>query len=140
MGLPPTEHISLLSFPGCTGAQYPPRLYLCLRFAAYLAIGPAQDSRPSRSLVLSRETLSFSTSYRFIPAHQSGDSTHDLLEGHWFSKFAFSPQPVVSPIAAQEAVGHAQEEMQTELSREGPRLLDLDHSKLAVRNGQGSLE
>ena len=63
-----------------------------------------------------------------------GDNTHDLLEGHWFSKFAFSPQPVVSRIAAQEVVGHAQEEMQTELSREGPRLPNLDHSKLAVRN------
>lgn len=25
-----------------------------------------------------------------------GDSTHDLLEGYWFSKFAFSPRPVVS--------------------------------------------
>ena len=32
------------------GAQYPARLYLCLRFAAYLAIGLAQNSRPSGSL------------------------------------------------------------------------------------------
>src|SRR5215467_14033159 len=55
------------------GAPYPPRLYLCLRFAAYLTIGLAQDSRPSRSLLLSRGTLSFSTSYRFIPAHCNGD-------------------------------------------------------------------
>jgi hypothetical protein len=51
------------------GAQYPPRLYLCLRFAAYLAIGLAQDSRPSRSLVFTRKALSSSTSCRFSPAH-----------------------------------------------------------------------
>src|SRR5215469_5384859 len=74
VGLPPTEHISLLSFPGCTGAQYPPRLYLCLRFAAYLAIGLAQDSRPSRSLVFTRKALSSSTPYRFSPAHKHPDN------------------------------------------------------------------
>src|SRR5215472_18087480 len=55
------------------GAPYPPRLYLCLRFAAYLTIGLAQDSRPSGSLLLSREILSLSTSYRFIPAHRNRD-------------------------------------------------------------------
>src|SRR5499425_322795 len=32
------------------GAECPPRLYLCLCFAAYLAIGLAQNSRPSGSL------------------------------------------------------------------------------------------
>ena len=44
-------------------AQYPPHLCLCLRFAESLAVA-AQDSRPSGSLLLSRETLSFSTSCR----------------------------------------------------------------------------
>src|SRR5512146_2638177 len=42
---------------------------LCLRFAAYLTIGLAQDSRPSGSLVLTRKALSSSTPCRFIPAH-----------------------------------------------------------------------
>ncbi len=45
---------------------------LCLRFVGSLAVA-TQDSRPSRSLVLSRETLSFSASCRFIPAHCNGD-------------------------------------------------------------------
>src|SRR5215467_11372729 len=61
------------------GAQYPPRLYLCLRFAAYLTVGLAQDSRPSGSLLLSRENLSFSTSYRFIPAHCNRDFSTTTL-------------------------------------------------------------
>ena len=42
VGLPPTEHISLLSFPGCTGAEYPPHLFLCLRFAEHLAMPGAK--------------------------------------------------------------------------------------------------
>src|SRR5215469_2375281 len=42
---------------------------LCLRFAAYLTIGLAQDSRPSGSLILTRKALSSSTPCRFIPAH-----------------------------------------------------------------------
>src|SRR5215472_19262253 len=41
---------------------------LCLRFVGSLAVA-TQDSRPSGSLLLSRETLSFSTSCRFSPAH-----------------------------------------------------------------------
>src|SRR4029077_17153567 len=45
---------------------------LCLRFVGSLAVA-TQDSRPSRSLVLSRETLSFSASCRFIPAHCNRD-------------------------------------------------------------------
>src|SRR5215471_7773900 len=49
---------------------------LCLRFAAYLTIGLAQDSRPSGSLVLTRKALSSSTPSRFIPAHQNRDSAH----------------------------------------------------------------
>jgi hypothetical protein len=51
------------------GAGYPPRLYPCLRFAAYLAIGLAQNSGPSGSLLLSREDSSSSASCRFSPAH-----------------------------------------------------------------------
>src|SRR5215472_350465 len=42
VGLPPTGPISLLSFPGCTGAQYPARLYPCLRFAVHLAMHNAK--------------------------------------------------------------------------------------------------
>src|SRR5579864_3741353 len=44
---------------------------LCLRFAAYLTIGLAQDSRPSGSLVLTRKALSSFTPCRFIPAHKN---------------------------------------------------------------------
>src|SRR6516225_8658627 len=45
---------------------------LCLRFVGSLTVA-TQDSRPSGSLFLSRETLSFSTSCRFSPAHCNGD-------------------------------------------------------------------
>jgi hypothetical protein len=41
----------------------PPRLYPCLRFAGSLAVA-AQDSGPSRSLVLSRKNFPFSASSR----------------------------------------------------------------------------
>ena len=51
-------------------AQYPARLYPCLRFAVHLAM---QNSWPSGSLLLSRGTLSFPASCRFIPAHCIGD-------------------------------------------------------------------
>src|SRR6202011_5780360 len=54
------------------GAEYPPRLYLCLRFPGSLAVA-AQDSRPSGSLLLSRKARSSSTSCRFSPAHCNGD-------------------------------------------------------------------
>src|ERR1700750_2983438 len=53
------------------GAQYPPHLYLCLSFTGSLAVA-AQDSRPSGSLVLSREASSSSASWRFSPAHCNG--------------------------------------------------------------------
>jgi hypothetical protein len=55
----------------------PPILYL--RFAAYLTIGLAQDSRPSGSLVLTRKALSSSTPCRFIPAHKHLDYTQNPL-------------------------------------------------------------
>src|ERR1035438_206914 len=54
------------------GAEYPPRLssvYASLNTSRY----PAQDSRPSGSLLLSRMELSSSASCRFIPAHCNGD-------------------------------------------------------------------
>jgi hypothetical protein len=54
------------------GAEYPPHLssvYASLNTSRY----PAQDSRPSGSLLLSREALSSSASCRFIPAHRYGD-------------------------------------------------------------------
>ena len=54
------------------GAEYPPRLYLCLRFAGSLAVA-AQDSRPSGSLVLTRKASSSSASCRFSPAHCNRD-------------------------------------------------------------------
>src|SRR5208282_1269189 len=60
------------------GAGYPPRLapvYASLSTSRY----PAQDSGPSRSLVLTRKALSSSTSCRFIPAHQ-------YLEAHPLEK------------------------------------------------------
>jgi hypothetical protein len=38
VGLPPTEHISLLSFPGCTGARYPACICTCQRFKCDRAI------------------------------------------------------------------------------------------------------
>ena len=50
------------------GAEYPPHLssvYASLSTSRY----PAQDSRPSGSLLLSRKELSSSASCRFIPAH-----------------------------------------------------------------------
>ena len=50
------------------GAQYPPHLFPCLRFVAYLATGLTQNSGPSGSLLLSREKFSFSASCRFSPA------------------------------------------------------------------------
>src|SRR5215813_2904820 len=45
---------------------------LCPRFVGSLTVA-TQDSRPSGSLLLSRETLSFSASCRFIPAHCNRD-------------------------------------------------------------------
>jgi hypothetical protein len=51
------------------GAEYPPRLssvYASLSTSRY----PAQDSRPSGSLLLSRKELSSSASCRFSPAHR----------------------------------------------------------------------
>src|SRR5260370_25116943 len=65
VGLPPTEHISFPPyFSGCAGAEYPPHLssvYASLNTSRY----PTQDSRPSGSLLLSREALSSSASCRF---------------------------------------------------------------------------
>src|SRR5215469_3433564 len=55
------------------GAQYPPHLFPCLRFAAYLTIGLAQNSGPSGPLLLSRKVSSPSASCRFNPAHRNGD-------------------------------------------------------------------
>src|SRR6266851_1440928 len=65
--------ISRASASGLTvyGAEYPPRLssvYASLCTSRY----PAQDSRPSGSLLLSRKALSSSASCRFIPAHCNG--------------------------------------------------------------------
>jgi hypothetical protein len=51
-------------------AEYPPRLssvYASLCTSRY----PVQDSRPSRSLLLSRKELSSSASCRFSPAHRN---------------------------------------------------------------------
>jgi hypothetical protein len=56
------------------GVEYPAHLssvYASLSTSRY----PTQDSRPSGSLLLSRETLSFSASCRFSPAHRNGDLT-----------------------------------------------------------------
>ena len=53
------------------GAEYPPHLssvYASLCTSRY----PAQDSRPSGSLLLSRKELPSSASCRFIPAHCNG--------------------------------------------------------------------
>jgi hypothetical protein len=44
-------------------------LYPCLRFARYLAAPNAKNSGRAPSLPLARETLAFSASCRFIPAH-----------------------------------------------------------------------
>src|SRR5215472_3986758 len=52
-------------------AQYPAHLYPCLRFAAYLAIGLAQNSGPSGSLALTRGAFPSPPSCRFIPAHST---------------------------------------------------------------------
>src|SRR5580693_7184801 len=65
--------ISRASASGLTvfGAEYPPRLssvYASLCTSRY----PAQDSRPSGSLLLSRKELSSSASCRFSPAHCNG--------------------------------------------------------------------
>src|SRR5713226_5071293 len=63
-------HITRASASGLTvyGAEYPPRLssvYASLGTSRY----PAQDSRPSGSLLLSRKALSSFTPCRFSPAH-----------------------------------------------------------------------
>jgi hypothetical protein len=63
-------HITRASASGLPvyGAEYPPRLssvYASLSTSRY----PAQDSRPSGSLLLSRKELSSSASCRFSPAH-----------------------------------------------------------------------
>ena|SRR5205809_4072322 len=50
-------------------AQYPARLYPCLRFAVGLTTNSAKLGARMDRLLLSRETLSFSTSCRFNPAH-----------------------------------------------------------------------
>src|ERR1700687_4944141 len=84
-------HITRASASGLHlfGAEYPPRLssvYASLSTSRY----PAQDSRPSGSLLLSRKALSSSASCRFIPAHCKrlfatlGRSTH--LAVHVFAK------------------------------------------------------
>ena len=54
---------------GCFRSWIPTPPNLCPRFAAYLTIGLAQDSRPSGSLLLTRKALSSSTPCRFSPAH-----------------------------------------------------------------------
>jgi len=46
-------------------AQYPARLYPCLRFAVGLTTNSAKLGARMDRLLLSRETLSFSTSCRF---------------------------------------------------------------------------
>ena len=51
------------------GAQYPARLYPCLRFAVGFAANNAKLGARMDRLLLSCETLSFSTSCRFNPAH-----------------------------------------------------------------------
>jgi hypothetical protein len=56
-------------------AQLPTPPILYLRFAVSLAVA-AQDSRPSRSLLLSRKALASSTSCRFTPALKYPDYTH----------------------------------------------------------------
>src|SRR5216684_774544 len=66
-------HITRASASGLTvyGAEYPPRLssvYASLGASRY----PAQDSRPSGSLLLSRKALSSFTPCRFSPAHCKG--------------------------------------------------------------------
>jgi hypothetical protein len=73
-------HISRASASGLTvyGAEYPPRIssvYASLSTSRY----PAQDSRPSGSLLLSRKALSSSASCRFIPAHCNGGFSPDYL-------------------------------------------------------------
>jgi hypothetical protein len=50
------------------GAQSPPRLFPCLRFAVSLTV-PNAKLGPSGSLLLTRENFAFSASCRFIPAH-----------------------------------------------------------------------
>src|SRR3984893_15966505 len=43
VGLPPTEHISLLLFPGCAGAGYPPRLA-----PVHASLSPSRYQRKTR--------------------------------------------------------------------------------------------
>src|SRR5258708_29044928 len=73
-------HITRASASGLSvyGAEYPPRLssvYASLSTSRY----PAQDSRPSGSLLLSRKELSSSASCRFIPAHRKVLITATIL-------------------------------------------------------------
>src|SRR5262252_3941868 len=70
----------------------PPILYL--RFVGSLAVA-TQDSRPSGSLLLSRETLSFSASCRFIPAHRNRDFSQLTIVGH-HSGLKMCPKPMTS--------------------------------------------
>src|SRR5437773_8971171 len=61
-------------------AQYPARLYPCLRFAVGLTTSSAKLGARMDRLLLSRETLSFSTSCRFIRR------THDLFIAQRFHR------------------------------------------------------
>src|SRR5207247_860536 len=65
---------------GVFEAQYPAHLspvYASLRASQRLV----QNSGPSRSLILSRETLTFSTPCRFIPAHRTCTSKLSIMLG-----------------------------------------------------------
>src|SRR5215813_11890882 len=67
VGLTPTEHISLLSFPGCTGARYPAYRYPCPTLREQPCGCPRMARGQSGSLHLPCTTLSFATPCRFNP-------------------------------------------------------------------------
>ena len=63
-------------------AQYPAHQCPCLRFAPHLTVNPRKTRGQGGSLLLSCETLSFSTSCRFIPAHRTGAVPRSIPAGH----------------------------------------------------------
>ena len=71
VGLTPTEHISLSPFSFLDMPELNTQPTYALVYASLCTSRcAAQNSGPGESLVLSRKTLAFSTSCRFIPAHK----------------------------------------------------------------------
>ena len=68
LGMLPSRNCDRVGIPvGCFRSSIPSPPIPCLRFAAYLAVGLAQNSGPCGSLLLTRRALASPTSCRFYP-------------------------------------------------------------------------